>query len=287
MFKNIKKWLSKKKNNITYIDIVLAVLGVMIVLFALLYFRRTKQVVLLELEAKPIAFSYSDVPPFYTVAGNLSEDDFVLDGFGNEVGRVISVSAPDFGGTQRYARVVVELEVLEDTRTGLYQFRSERLYINDEIELIIGNVKFTGLIRNIIDPEVLAASKQQHREIFRARVLSVGVPNWVIETYEDGLIVQEEPFGYRAEILEVLSVSPARQESYVSGSQLFFRENDRYSDVEMMLELEATCVKELCYFNKTQPLKVGNELWVQGPEYVLSGAHIQKLERITPQAVSE
>ena len=249
---------------LVFVDYLVGFLAVLGVVFALVWFSRSKEFVMVDL-----ATEYEQwAPPFYWYSNAIKVGDKGFNEFGSEVAEVVSVENIDYGGERRFLRTRIKLEAIKDKRTGLYRYGNQRLKLGEELSITIGNVGLSAIIVDLNSESDLESTSawDGEKKYMTVKVLARNIYSWLAESYNSDFYIKDEQGEILLEILQVLSVKNSSPDVIVDANRITTRDSQLFQDVELLVKIKVTCSNEVCFFNRNYPIRLGSGIWAHTPQ---------------------
>ncbi len=195
---------------------------------------------------------------------------------GRLVAEIVGLENYERGNDQSEIYLVVELMADYNSKNQSYSFEGTPLATGETMSFVFNNVLVEGQILDHDYPQ-----QGYDQGVFEVQVLLRDVEPWRIEQLEVGKTMKNRATGEVIAELKDFTLKPSTRAVATdlrADGNLVVTSNKDNRDVEAIFELKAEKVDGHWFFAGHQRLRVGTYIWFYLPQFVFSGAEIQRLE---------
>lgn len=270
---SLKKIKKQALKNITAIDVILFLLGILIVGFMLFYFRRKKAYIYVDLTFQRQDWNSNSFPPEYWEVNKLQVGDEGYNSLGRKVAEIQDVEKNAWdGGRRLYFEMSVRLNAVYNTTTRTYVYDGNPLLVGEDLTLQFGDVSFTGIVSNVYQ------SKEQRYADYRLAdaVIKVNYRQydpWHAEALRDFTVKNSR--GETILNTKDIKITPAEKVVVTDRGQVLLRRDPIRKDVVVTFELPGVlCAEETCFYNHYQTFMIGQQFWADSGHTYTNGGSI-------------
>lgn len=241
----------------------------LVVLASLFYaafsFNKKETEVFIELTFNRNDWSKESIPPENWRVNDIKTGDVVYTSLGKKVAVVEEVNRQVWqGGVRESIYLIIKIKTLFDKKSQKYLYNGAPLLLGEKLSLDIGNTKFEGQIMNIF------SSKENRYQNFESKTAKVKILCSEYQPWHANLLRNFEVIQPDGKLLLKVTSSDVRPAELIiptDDGRLVKAIHPVKKDVILDLYLpEVMCSDQGCFYNHTQPLLVGYELWADSGE---------------------
>lgn len=172
-------------------------------------------------------------------------------------------------GPSKLVLLKVKLLVTKNKKTGVSRYKQKPVEIGSTIVLSLNNTRFGGSVVSIDGHKGELATKT-----ITLRLKLYDLYPWFVDQVNVGDVQQDDLTGETSVTILEKRVTLAEKTATNDAGQLLARHDPLKRDLEIVVSLTVYAKGEDYFYAFIQPVKVGNELWLEMPEYNLSKAHV-------------
>jgi len=284
--KILKSRLAFIKRNIFLVDIV--GVSIFIVIFAIVFFcfPRPSTYVTVLLDVSKIynldrnEVNDLDTPPFWfieeirlsTLENNKSKNDDI---------QIKNIYVPENGETNKKALVELQIKTIYNKQTEQYSYGGTPLLIGSYQRFRLHNIELNGVVREISSsdlhqqplyieinayleplnyPPYIVSLERKMTVENNGQILTDGIPSYIAEKIEKGLVEKDSNNELLAEIMEITK-QPGTRKIISNGFITNVADEDRQK-VTLMIKIRVDKYGNNYYFLKQYPVLIGNTLFL-------------------------
>jgi len=268
--KKIKKTIQKE---ITLIDLILIIFGILIVGFLLFHFRRKREFIYIDITFQRQDWNEESFPPEYWEIINLETGDIGYNSVGKEVIEIQEIEKNVWGGGERlFIEVVVKIDSSPSTSTRTYVFDGNPLLVGEKMNLKFNNTSLTGIIANVYKNKEQRFDNYQRADA-EIKVHYHNLDPWHAEAINGINITNSQ--GENILITKDVKITPAEKVVVTDKGEVLLRWNPIKKDLIVTFELpNILCSAKSCFYNHYQTLMVGETFWADSGKTYIDGGSI-------------
>lgn len=258
---------------LTKLDFLILFLLSTAIAIGLIFFSRKKSVVYVHTVSATQEWQASPFPPFYWISNSIVPGDAAYNTTGKKIAEVVDVDNVDWGGQRRYLRLKLKVFGIFDKRTKQYRLNDNPLQIGNKLKLDISSTSYEGMITYVGTTIQPPDYQYQH---FRVKLKAPEVKPWLAKTYNESFRVTNSQGKEIFQIIDAVT-QPAEIAVPTDQGTLVKSLHPILKDVYITAKILVRCQQRICYFNETQPVKVGVTLWMQSETSIIDNADVLQI----------
>lgn len=269
---NIRNFKKKVQKEITLVDLVLIIFGIVVVGFLLFYFRRKREFVYVDLTFQRQDWNESSFPPEYWEVKKLNSGDVGYNSVGKQVIEIQEVEKNIWGGGERlFVEMAVKIDAIYNTTTKTYVYDGNPLLVGEKLTLKFNNTSFSGIISNVY------SSKEQRFADYRQASAEIKVYYRNYEPWHAEAIKNFTVTDNKGEVIlktRDIKITSAEKVVVTDRGDVLLRRDPIKKDLTVTFELpKILCSNKTCYYNRYQTIMVGESFWADSDKtYVKEGS---------------
>lgn len=254
------KIIKKRITNFNPIDYVLFLLVLVVGIFLITKFLKKTEFVYVDLIGLKNSYSGEIEAPELWGVENIKKGDRIYNNYGNNTAVIDEVERYTWrNGRQADTNLTVKLLATFDNKQNVYLFGGSPMRIGGNLEIDLGNYKFTGIIRNVYkNKEDRFLGYRNAKAIVWVRMR--GYEKEHLERLKN--FIEKDSDG--KEIVKVIEIKISPSELYVAtnnGLDLYLGKGST-TLVDAVVKVELNDVKcksdEICFYNGRQTFSIGS-----------------------------
>lgn len=263
-------------------DYIVLIIGLTLLSLALLFYARKKTTFYISFLVSPQEIRHEIYSPQYWIGKSLKVGDTAYDGAGREVAKIMSIDDSDAGGYQRQLGMTLELKGMYDQRTRQYRINDTVIEIGKNVEFSISNTQVKGSVVDIGDTINSVVGEERTLQLV---LFLTNIDPWLADSYQDSFVSKNRDGIVQFEIQKV-NIVPARKSITTDEGTINCALDPIYKDVFLLAQVNTVCYEEVCYYQNSIPIKIGQTIVANTATNQITSSRIvsmdkSKLEELT------
>jgi hypothetical protein len=246
--------LLKHLKKITYFDIGVGIIVIILAFSGYLFFKRDVQYITIRVKITDREILYANTQPADWYANRFVVGDSEKDALGRTITEIVGVENYSVGTNKKALYIDMKIKAVYDKRTKTYSARGKTVAFGTPMRFYLSKVIFDGIVTEF--PESTQLYKITTTTV---TVLARGLEPSVAEKIKTGDKILDSNGTTLAEIIE-LEATPAERVTTTVGGDLLLRFDPLYKDVHMKISMRTKILEQDFYVLDNIPLKVGVSL---------------------------
>lgn len=247
------KLLRRIRNKITFFDIGLGAIILLLALSGYFFFKRDVEYITIRVKVTDREILYANTQPADWYASRFEIGDAERDALGRTIAEIVNVESFSVGTNKKAVYVDLRIKAVYDKRAKTYSSRGKTVAFGTTMRFYLSKVTFDGIVTEFPHSE----SQRNYRvTTSTVTVVARGLEPAVAAGIKKGDKIQDSNGTLIADVLEV-NVKPAERITTTVNGDLLLRFDPLYKDLLLTVAMRTKLFHGEAYVFDNVPLKVG------------------------------